>query len=248
MLRRKSSDGAGLRTLLAEGSRLFGTFVKLAVPEAVDIVASAGFDFALIDLEHSQMSEGDALRSVHHAFVLGLPCLARVPECDPGQVNRLLEAGASGIQLSAVRTVSDVDGLVAATRYAPHGRRSVSLASPAADYGAMPLSDAVSVDPPLLVGQIETAETDDPLKDILSAGLDVAFLGVTDLTVEMGFDAARIAARVQEVSEAAEAGGIALGAYAADPSKIPDGARYIALSSDLALLREAAGRIRRDAG
>jgi 4-hydroxy-2-oxoheptanedioate aldolase len=146
-----------------------GTFVKLPGIETVEIAAQAGFDFVIVDLEHSQLSELDGRRLVRHAFAMRFPAIARVPECDSGQVNRLLEAGASGIQLSSVTSASQVASLVAATRYAPAGQRSVSLAHPVAGYGATPLAEAVSAEPPLLVGQIETAETADPADKILAA-------------------------------------------------------------------------------
>jgi 4-hydroxy-2-oxoheptanedioate aldolase len=245
MVRRKS-NGSGLRESLVERTVL-GTFVKLAARESVDIAAGAGFDFAIVDLEHSQLSGGDAIRLVRHAHALGFPAVVRIPANDAGLVNRLLEAGAAGIQLSTVTSVGQVRDLVRSTRYAPDGRRSVSLAHPVAGYGATPLPDAVAAPPPLLVGQIETVDTEDPLDQILAAGLDVAFAGVTDLTVELGFDSGRVRERVEEIRKACEATGVALGAFAAEPSEIPDGARYVALSSDVSLLRAAAAQAVRDA-
>src|SRR5947207_7808538 len=159
---RRKSNGHVLRERLSAG-RVLGTFVKLPALESIDIVASSGFDFAIVDLEHSQLSEGEALRLVRHAHALGFPVVVRIPANDAGLANRLLEAGAAGIQLSTVVSVEQVRELVRATRYAPAGRRSVSLAHPAAGYGMTTLADAVAAPPPLLVGQIETAETEDPL-------------------------------------------------------------------------------------
>jgi 4-hydroxy-2-oxoheptanedioate aldolase len=161
-------------------------------------------------------------------------------------VNRFLEAGAAGVQLSTVRSVAEVQALVDATRYSPEGKRSVSLAHPVAGYGSGPLRDAVAVRPPLLVGQIETADTDDPLEEILAAGLDVAFLGLVDLEVDLGFDADRLAARVEEIATAVGAGGAALGAFAGSAEQISDRVRYVVLSSDVALLRTALAAAARD--
>jgi len=104
----------------------------------------------------------------------------------------------------------------------------------------------VSAPPPLLVGQIETAETEDPLDQILGAGLDVAFAGVTDLAVELGFDTEAVRARVEEIRKAAAAANVAFGAFAPDRARIPEGARYVALSSDVSLLRDAVERAVRD--
>jgi len=244
----RKSIPVSLRERLAQdGDRLIGTFLKLPATEAVDLLALAGFDFAIVDREHSQLDEGDALRLVRHAAGVGFPAVVRVPDVDPGAVNRLLEAGAAGIQLSTVRSAAQVRELVDATRYAPKGTRSVSLAHPMAGYGATPLKEALLAETPLLVGQIETAESDDPLDEILGAGLDVAFLGLTDLTVALEFDADRVRERIEGVAKAAQAAGVVLGAFAADGASIPDGARYAAVSSDLAMLRAAAGRVVGDA-
>jgi 4-hydroxy-2-oxoheptanedioate aldolase len=228
--------------------RVLGAFVKLPATESVDILAGAGFDFAIIDLEHSQLTDGDALRLVRHATAIGFHGVVRLPETDHGLINRLLEAGAAGIQLSTVRRVEQVRELVAATRYPPAGQRSVSLAHPMAGYGAMSLREAVSVPHPLLIGQIETAETSDPLEQLLGAGLDVAFIGTTDLLVDLGLDAERQQARVAQIERAIAAAGIVYGSFAGDAASIPANVRYVALSSDLAMLGAMARTMAAHAG
>jgi 2-keto-3-deoxy-L-rhamnonate aldolase RhmA len=213
---------------------LYGTFLKLSAAEVVEIAAET-LDFAVVDLEHSQLTEGEALRLVRHAWALGFPALVRIHELDRALVNRLLEAGAAGIQLSSVRSAAEVRALREACLYAPAGTRSVSLAHGIAGYGSVGLADYLgSVEPPLLVAQIETRETDDPLEEILGAGADVAFVGVTDLMLEYDLDAERVRARVDEVAVAAEAAGVAFGGFGEDERY-----RYAIASSDLALLRKA---------
>jgi 4-hydroxy-2-oxoheptanedioate aldolase len=224
--------------MLELGNRLRGIFLKLPATEGVDVVASSGFEFAIVDREHSQLSEADALRLVSHARAIGLPAVVRLPELDRGQVNRLLEAGAAGIQLSTVRRAAQVTELRAATRYAPSGNRSISLAHAGADYGASPLADYLEASAgggPTVVAQIETATTDDSLERILAARPDVAFVGVTDLTVDLGLDADRVRERVDEIADAAEAADVALGAFAIDDPRV----RYEVATSDLALLSSA---------
>ena len=227
---------SSLRAAIRE-RRLAGTFVKLPALEVVEI-AAAELDFAVVDLEHSQLSEADTLRLVRHAWALGFPAVVRLHEVDRALVNRLLEAGAAGIQLSSVRTVGEVEALRAACLYAPGGTRSISLAYPLARYGATPLRDYLAEqEAPLVVAQIETATTDDPLEKILAAGADVAFVGVTDLTVDLGLDADRVEARIAEIAAAADGAGVVLGGFGADARW-----RYVVASSDLALLREAYAR------
>jgi 4-hydroxy-2-oxoheptanedioate aldolase len=224
--------------MLELGKRRRGLFVKLPSTEVIDLVAASGLDFAVVDLEHSQLSESDARGLVRHAAAIGFPALVRIPEVDRGLVNRLLEAGAAGIQLSTVRSAAQVKSLRAAANYAPEGNRSISLSHPQAGYGAMTLSDYLTQQAsrrPLLVAQIETVETDDALGDIVSAGADVIFLGLTDLSVDAGQDAARVCARVEEVAEAAGLAGVPLGAFGLDDPRVS----YELVSSDVSLLRAA---------
>jgi 4-hydroxy-2-oxoheptanedioate aldolase len=215
-----------------------GVFIKLPSTEVIDMVAAAGLQFAVVDLEHSQLSEDQARALVRHARAIGLPALVRLPELDRGAVNRLLEAGAAGIQLSTVRSAMQVRTLRSLTRYAPDGTRSISLAHPQAGYGSAGLADylkAQASDPPLVVAQIETADTVDPLEEILAAGPDVVFLGTTDLAVDLGLDNRRVQARVDEVSRAAATAGIPLGAF----GLADDSIAYRVMTSDLSLLQAA---------
>jgi 4-hydroxy-2-oxoheptanedioate aldolase len=229
---------SSLRRLLGE-RRLVGTFVKLPALESIEI-AAAELDFGVVDLEHSQLAEADALRLVNHARAVGMPAVVRIPEVDRGLVNRLLEAGAAGLQLSSVRRVAEVRSLRDAALYAPGGKRSVSLAHPAARFGATPLAEYVQgLEPPLLVAQLETVETDDPLDEVVAAGADVVFLGVTDLLVDAGLDRERAHTRADEIAGAVQAAGVHLGGFGNE-----DRYRYAVVSSDVALLREAVAGVR----
>ena len=242
----EATPAARLRERLRGGAPLVGTFVKLAALESVDIVHSLGFDLAVIDGEHSQLDEGATLALLRHAGARGLPTLVRTPSCDAGAINRMLEAGAAGIQLSTLRARREREALVSALRYPPDGTRSVSLAHPAADYSGIPLARYLeqSKSFPLAVGQIETATTVDPLDEVLP-GLDAAFIGTTDLSVDLGrpgmLDDPRVAARVSEIASAASRAGVALGAWVpsleALASLRPAKLRYVLVGSDLQLMR-----------
>jgi 4-hydroxy-2-oxoheptanedioate aldolase len=225
---------SSVRAALEAGARIRGTFVKLPSPDVLEI-AAATLDFAVVDLEHSQLSGAEALHLVRHGRALGFPVLVRIPALDRGLVNRVLEAGAAGIQLSTVRSAADVRALRDACLYPPEGARSISLAHPVAGFGAVSLADYLAAaEPPLVVIQLETADTDDPLESILAAGADVAFVGTTDLAVAYELDADRARARVDEIADAAEQASIPLGGFGTD-----ERFAYAIASSDLALLREA---------
>jgi 4-hydroxy-2-oxoheptanedioate aldolase len=236
-----------LRARLAAGEPVIGTFAKLPGPDAAGVLAAAGFDFAVVDREHSQLSDGEARALVRDLRAAGLPALVRVPALDRGDANRLLEAGAAGLQLSTVRAAGEARRLVAALRYPPGGSRSISLTNPDARYGTLGLADYLAATDgpraPLAVIQLETATTDDPVAEILAARPDAVFIGTTDLLVDAGLDVAIAAERGEAIADAATAAGIPWGGFAADAVAAArlaaDGATYIVVASDVALLRGA---------
>jgi 4-hydroxy-2-oxoheptanedioate aldolase len=224
---------------------VLGTFVKLGRREVIEILALAGLDFAICDLEHSQITEAEAGQMIAAGRSCGLPVIVRIAHFDPGEINRLLEAGAAGIQLPQVQTREQVAALRNACKYPPQGSRSVSLAQPAAGYGAEPLAEylARSNREVLLVGQLETRELEKPLPALLD-GLDVAFVGSLDLTVDMGvpgkLDDPGVQQRLREIEAAVATAKVHLGIYADSPARAAQAAaagyRMIALSSDLGAL------------
>ena len=222
--------------MLDLGKRVRGVFLKIPTTEVVDLVAGTGYDFAVVDLEHSQLAEVDAFRLVRHGAIQGFPMLARIPTAERGLVNRLLEAGGTGIHLSTVRRVEEVRALRRACRYAPHGTRSIGLTHPAARYGGLSMRDYLDAQGagPLVVPQVETAETDDPLEEIATEA-DILFIGPSDLAVDLELDTERVSARVDEIAGAAASAGVPLGAFGLDDPRV----RYHAVSTDLGLLRTA---------
>jgi len=229
---------SSLRGRLRDG-RVVGTFVKLPALESIEICAQS-LDFCVVDYEHSQLSEAEVLRLVRHAAAIDFAAVVRIPEVDRGLVNRLLEAGAAGVQLSSVRRVAEVQALASAVAYAPDGSRSISLAHPQAGYGAVPLREYLaSSEAPLVVIQLETRADDDPPVELCRAGADVAFLGLTDLLVDCGLDDRVAGARADELAAAVAEAGIALGGFGAE-----ERFRYAVVSSDVALLREGVAGVR----
>jgi 4-hydroxy-2-oxoheptanedioate aldolase len=237
-----------LRALL-ETRAAVGTFLKLPQADVVDVLALAGLDFLICDTEHAQIAEEDVRNVLLAGRAAGIHVVVRVPTLEPGQVNRFLEAGASGIQLSGASSARQVSDLSAAVRYPPTGRRSVSTAQPAARFGQIPLVEYLeqSNRDIVAIGQLESADYLDPLDDIM-AGLDLAFIGTMDLSVDLGFPgqvtAPPVQSKMREIEAAAGRTGTPLGLFASSIDEAQQameaGYRYIAVSSDLALLSTAA--------
>ncbi len=243
-----TSSAAQLRAKLDAGPA-FGTFVKLGRREVIEIIAGAGLDFAICDLEHSQISEQEAGMMILAGRACGLPVIVRVADFEAGSANRLLEAGVAAIQVPQIQTRAQAAACRNACKYPPEGTRSLSLAQPAARYGAEPLADYIrrSNEEVLLIGQLESRELERPL-DALLRELDVAFIGSLDLTIDMGvpgkLDDPSVQQRLREIEQAAVAANVPLGIYADSPARAAQAAaagyRLIAVGSDLGALSGAA--------
>ncbi len=240
--------GRHLRERLRQGP-LLGTFVKLPRREVLEVLALAGLDFIICDLEHSQMDEREARDLVWAGRAIGLPVVVRLAELERGPLNRLLEAGAAGLQVPRVRSRADVQRLRDLALYPPQGSRSTSLTQTAAGYGSTPIADYIqrANEDVLLVGQFETREMQGPAREVME-GLDVAFVGTTDLSVDFGtpgsLDHPQIRERLAELSDAARATGVALGIFVptleAAAQALTEGYRYVAVGADVSFLQSAA--------
>jgi 2-keto-3-deoxy-L-rhamnonate aldolase RhmA len=230
----------------------FGTFVKLPRPELIDILALAGFDFVICDMEHAQIAETEARAVIQACVAAGLPVVVRLPEPVQGLVNRLLEAGAVGIQMPRLRSAQDTRQLHSMMHFPPVGTRSVGNANRFAGYGTVPIPTYLEQENArvLTIGQFETQEMDVPC-DPMFDGLDVAFIGPMDLSVDFGvpgnFRDSVVQSRVAEIENAAAKAGTIMGAFAGSVEEaqryLAAGYRYLAVSGDISLLSKGANSL-----
>lgn len=237
-----------LHLALAERA-CFGTFLKLPRPEVVDLLALAGFDFVICDMEHAQVSEMEARTVIKACAAVGLPVTVRLPEPTQGLVNRLLEAGAVGIQMPRLRSAADTRSLHTMMHFPPEGSRSVGVANAWAGYGTVPVTKYLgeSNARALVIGQFETREMEEPI-DKMMEELDVAFIGPMDLSVDFGFpgqfDHPEVVTRIRRIEEAASRTGTYMGAFVGSVEQTAKltaaGYRYLAVSGDVTILGNGA--------
>ena len=166
-----------------------GTWIKLPATESVELIALAGFDFIVIDLEHSAMDLESAYRHIGTALFAGIAPIVRVPALDGGVVQRLLDAGAEGIMLPHVDTVEQAEAAASAVRFPPHGSRGVGSTSRAGRWGAMPREDYLRYgnEEVVLIAQIESATGARNAGDIAEVdGVDCLLIGAADLSTSEG--------------------------------------------------------------
>ncbi|MBM3420974.1 MAG: hypothetical protein FJY11_07560, partial [Bacteroidetes bacterium] len=112
---------------------LKGTIVSLPVPQSVEIIAAAGFDWILIDMEHSGLALSD-VHSLLNAAAGRLLTIVRVPGNDEIWIKRVLDLGCDGILVPMVNSAEAARSAVTAALYPPGGHRSVGV-SRAHGYG-----------------------------------------------------------------------------------------------------------------
>lgn len=182
-----TSHGQSLfRAALRRTSPALGTWVKIPAMESVELIAHAGFDFVVIDLEHSAMSTESAYRQIGVAALMGVSPIVRVPDLDAGLVSRLLDAGAEGIMLPHVDSRGYAEDAVRAMRFPPLGERGVGSTGRAGRWGALPRDEYVrfAQEEVVFIAQLESSAAVTNVEAIASVpGVDALLVGAADLAM-----------------------------------------------------------------
>ena len=208
---------AKFRERLEQGEVLLGTGIVLTDPQASEALAES-VDFLWIDLEHSAMSP-EALRG--HLLVArgrNKPAFVRVPGSGAVFLKPVLDAGAHGVVVPQVRSVEEVEQVVADCRYSPRGQRGFGPLIPT-DYGREGGPEYVArANGQLFVTvMIETAEALESIGRIVAVpGLDSVVIGPMDLSGSLGvlgeIEHPRVVAAMEEIVARARAAGVSVGA------------------------------------
>ena len=178
-----------LKTKLARGETVFGTFVfEFASPGMAKIAKSAGCDYIIFDMEHSGWSFETVKNQIQFARGAGIVPLVNPAGDDFNLITRSLDLGAKGILVPVVETKAQAEAIVRATRYPPHGRRGSAFGVAHDDYiiGDARKTMKAANSSVLVMIKIETKKGVQNVDEIMSVpGIDVAFVGHTDLSVSL---------------------------------------------------------------
>lgn len=238
---------------LRAGKRLIGLWSSLASPIAMEVLGLAGYDWLLLDGEHSP---NDVLTFIPQLMALkdsrSAP-VARPASNDAVELKRLLDAGFYNFLIPFIETVEQAQRAVAATRYPPQGIRGVSVSQRSNRYGTVPgylqgVNDEICV---LL--QIESRKGMDAVRQIASVdGVDGIFIGPSDLAAALGHLGNAAHPEVQaairhlfdEVRACGKPAGILTGVEEEAKRYLEWGATFVAVGSDLSVFRKATQALR----
>ena len=221
--------------------------------EIAGAMATSGFDFLFIDLEHSSMSLDVCSQISAAAIHAGIAPLVRVPEGDLNLAARVLDSGALGIIMPHVESADEARAIVRRQKFPPKGERSTSGAMAQFSYDAsIPAKDGAAAinDGLLVVVMLETENAIAKADEIAAVpGVDVLMIGCGDLTASLGlqgqFEHERIMRAFDTVLAACAKhkkwpgmGGV--GTESAMANYIKRGIRFVLAGNDLGLMTAGA--------
>jgi 4-hydroxy-2-oxoheptanedioate aldolase len=172
---------------LAQGKLQIGLWSSLCSNIAAEIISDSGFEWILLDTEHSP-NEIPGLLSQLQAVARGTATpIVRPAWNDAVLAKRILDIGAQSLLFPYVQNAEEARRAVAATRYPPQGVRGVAVASRASRYGRTPGYLAKANAEICVLVQVETGPALDQLEAIAKVeGVDGVFIGPSDLAASLG--------------------------------------------------------------
>jgi 4-hydroxy-2-oxoheptanedioate aldolase len=180
-----------MKEKLRAGQPALGVSMMIPSPQIVEMVGRLGFDWVLIDCEHGTISIETVELMVMAAEASGLTPIVRPWTNSAHAILRVMDRGAMGVQVPHVNTAADAQRAVEAVKYHPLGRRGIAAGTRPAQYGlgVTPGEYVEWVNRETLVCvQLEEVEALHNIDEILQVeGVDVFFLGPSDLSQSMGY-------------------------------------------------------------
>ena len=238
-----------IKERLKNGENVIGTFVKSTDTTTVEILGLCGYDFIIVDNEHTVMNKETLANILRVCDSTDMVSMVRIREISEAQVRQAMDTGALSIMVPMTSTKEDVEAVVAYTKYAPEGVRGYSASHRAAAYGFMDATEYAEISnrETMVACYCETKGAMDNLDEMLAVpGLDIIFIGPFDLSQALGVTGNPGHPIVQEaidlVVKKARAAGKAVGTIASDPASakalFDRGIQYVCMSSDINMIAQ----------
>jgi 4-hydroxy-2-oxoheptanedioate aldolase len=227
-----------LRRRWSDGRPCHGLWSLLPGAVTGEVLARTGPDYVVIDLQHGAVAEAELPALTAAIAASGVVPLVRTRSPMFADVGRPLDLGARGVIVPTVRDAEHAREVVAATRYAPAGGRSIGRLSGGSDQ-------------PVVICMVETATALDDLDAVLAVeGLDGVYVGPGDLSLSLGLTGkdrwAELRAVLSSIVSRAGAVGVPVGVHAYSGEEAAgyaaEGATIVTVAVDAVSLGEAMAR------
>jgi 4-hydroxy-2-oxoheptanedioate aldolase len=242
-----------LKQIWQDGEVVINGWMHIPSTWSAEVMANAGWDSLTVDMQHGMHSMESAIQLIQAINITDTVPIVRVNWNTPGEIMRLLDAGAYGIICPMINTRGECEAFVGACRYPPQGYRSLGPTR-ARLYAGADYADHAN-DETLTIAMVETKEALDNVDAIASVpGLDMIFIGVGDLRLSMmgtvGLDTqddAIFDKALQDILDACERHNILAGVFTASSEyarkMIKQGFKFVTVKTDTMLLSEYAKQV-----
>lgn len=224
---------------------MLGSWVQSGSPTVAEAMGCCGFDFLVIDMEHSPIEIGDAVAMLRAVAGTSAESVVRLAWNDQVHVKQVLDAGARSLMFPFIQSREEAAAAVSYTRYPPHGVRGVAAVHRGSRFGRTADYLKNAADEIGVVIQVETPHAVEHLAEIAAVpGVDSLFLGPGDLSAAMGrigeVGHPEVQAMVERAAKLAHEAGKPIGIVAGNPDMLRRflsyGYDWGAVASDLGLM------------
>lgn len=176
-----------LKSRLSRSELTIGSWVTLGHPSIAEIMAAAGFDWLVLDMEHSVLELSEVQSIIQVLDAKQCPAIVRLTSNHPDQIKRVMDAGATGVMVPMIKSAAEAKAAVDGVYYPPRGQRGVGLAR-AQGYGNSFQAYRQWLDEnAVIVVMIEHVDAVKAIDSILAVpGIDAYIIGPYDLSGSMG--------------------------------------------------------------
>ena len=239
----------GFKEALQAGRAQIGLWSSLASSYSVEVIAGAGFDWLLLDMEHSPNDVESLLGQLQAAAPYATQPVVRVPWNDMVAIKRVLDVGAQSLLVPYVSSAEEATAAVSYTRYPPRGVRGVAGTTRATRFGRIKDYAKRAQHGLCLLVQVETAPALANIEAICAVdGIDGVFIGPADLHASLGFPGEiahpevkpRIDEAIRRIRRCGKAPGILTPSEADARHWLQCGALFVAVGADVGILARGA--------
>jgi len=239
----------GFKRALQAGKAQIGLWSSLSSSYTVEVIAGAGFDWILLDMEHSPNDLESALAQLQAAAPYPTHPVVRVPWNDMVSIKRVLDIGAQSLLVPYVSTADEARAAVSYTRYPPAGVRGVAGTTRATRFGRVKDYARRAQEELCLLVQVETQQALDNIEAICAVeGVDGVFIGPADLHASLGYTGEianpkvkpLIDSAIQRIRKAGKAPGILTPNEADARHWLQCGGLFVAVGADVGILARGA--------